>query len=354
MAVNDGEHMRRALSLAKRGLGLTSPNPPVGAVLVKDGAEVGSGWHKGSGQPHAEVEAIRDAVRRHGDEVTQGATIYVTLEPCSTHGRTGSCTAALIRAGFSRVVVGARDPNPSHEGRAGPLLLESGIDYAEGIEESGCEAVIRAFAKVQRSGLPWVIIKSAFGLDGKVTRPQSEGQWLSGQGSRAEVHGLRGEVDAILTTGKTVRCDNPRLTIRGEAQPVEKRQPLRVVLTSRDQGVPRDSQVLTDDFRDKTLIYSSKRIECVLRDLVSDHGVLSIMVEAGGNLVGQLLDEGWADEVVFYLAPLITGGSVPAAGGEGVADLRGRIKLQSSSFRRIGDDVRVRAMICRGEGSAGS
>lgn len=352
--MNDGEYMRRALSLARRGLGLTSPNPPVGAVLVKDGAEVGRGWHKGSGQPHAEVEAIRDGVRRHGEEVTQGATIYVTLEPCSTHGRTGSCTAALIRAGVSRVVVGAGDPNPSHEGRAGPLFLEAGIDYTEGIEEPGCEAIIRAFTKVQRSGLPWVIIKSAFGLDGKVTRPQSEGQWLSGEGSRAEVHGLRGEVDAILTTGKTVRCDNPRLTIRGTAQGVEKRQPLRVVLTSRDLGVPKGSQILTDDVRDKTLIYRSKRIESVLRDLVSDHGVLSIMVEAGGTMVGQLLDEGWADEVVFYLAPLITGGGVPAVGGEGAVDLRGRIKMESSSFRRIGDDVRVRAMIDRGEDPAGS
>ena len=130
--MNDSEYMRRALSLARRGLGTTSPNPPVGAILVKDGVELGGGWHKGPGRPHAEVEAMRDAVKRHGEGATQGATMYVTLEPCSTHGRTGPCTTALIRAGVSRVVVGAADPNPSHEGKAESLFLEAGIDFKEG------------------------------------------------------------------------------------------------------------------------------------------------------------------------------------------------------------------------------
>ena len=350
--MNDSEYMRRALSLARRGVGQTSPNPPVGAVLVKDGVELGAGWHKGAGQPHAEVEALNDAVRRYGEGAARGATMYVTLEPCSTHGRTGPCTTALIRSGIKRVVIGAIDPNPTHGGKAESLLLDAGIDVMEGIEESACQSVIRAFTKVQRSGLPWVMVKSAFGMDGRVTRPPSEGQWLSGGGSRKEVHALRGEVDAILTSGKTVRSDNPRLTIRGTSVAAEKEQPLRVVLTSRENGVPKDSHILTDDFRDRTLIYRSRRIECVLRDLVSDHGVLSVMIEAGGNLVGQFLDEGWVDEVVFYLAPLITGGEVPAVGGEGAVDLERRIQMGSCSFNRIGNDVRVRATIL-GSGNFG-
>ena len=346
--------MRRALSLARRGLGITSPNPPVGAILVKDGVELGSGWHKGPGRPHAEVEAMRDAVKRHGEGATQGATMYVTLEPCSTHGRTGPCTTALIRAGVSRVVVGAADPNPSHEGKAESLFLEAGIDFKEGIEESACHSLIRAFTKVQRSGLPWVIVKSAFGMDGKVTRPPSEGQWLSGENSRKEVHELRGEVDAILTSGKTVRSDNPRLTIRGPSRTAGKAQPLRVVLTSREGGVPEKCHLLADDFSDRTLIYRSRRIECVLRELVSDHGVLSVMIEAGGSMVGQFLDEGWADEAVFYLAPLITGGNIPAVGGEGVPDLRGRIEMGSCMFKRIDNDVRVRAAILRDSNPVGA
>lgn len=352
--MNDSEYMRRALSLARRGLGITSPNPPVGAILVKDGVELGSGWHKGPGRPHAEVEAMRDAVKRHGEGATQGATMYVTLEPCSTHGRTGPCTTALIRAGVSRVVVGAADPNPSHEGKAESLFLEAGIDFKEGIEESACHSLIRAFTKVQRSGLPWVIVKSAFGMDGKVTRPPSEGQWLSGENSRKEVHELRREVDAILTSGKTVRSDNPRLTIRGSSTTAGKDQPLRVVLTSREGGVPEKCHLLADDFSDRTLIYRSRRIECVLRELVSDHGVLSVMIEAGGSMVGQFLDEGWADEAVFYLAPLITGGNIPAVGGEGVPDLRGRIEMGSCMFKRIDNDVRVRAAILRDSNPVGA
>ena len=160
-------------------------------------------------------------------------------------------------------------------------------------------------------------------------------------------------MDAILTSGKTVRSDNPRLTIRGPSRAAGHNQPLRVVLTSRENGVPEKCHLLADNFSDRTLIYRSRRIECVLRELVSDHGVLSVMIEAGGSLVGQFLDEGWADEAVFYLAPLITGGSIPAVGGEGVLDLRRRIELGSCSFRRIDNDVRVRAAILRDSNPAG-
>lgn len=343
--MNDSEYMRRALYLAELGLGLTSPNPPVGAVIVKEGKELGGGWHRAAGQPHAEVEALKDVMTRHGPDVTKGATIYVTLEPCSTHGRTGPCTQALVKAGIKRVVIGAGDPNPAHEGKAAGILSEAGIEVVEGIEEARCEELIRGFAKVQRTGLPWVIIKSALSLDGKITRAEGEGPWLSSGGSRAEVQELRGEVDAILSSGQTVRADNPRFTIRSGHEREGKVQPWRVILTSREKGLPREAEILTDAFADRTMVYTGQRIECVLRELVSDHGVVTVMVEAGGRLVGRLLDEGWGDEVVFYLAPLLTGGSIPASGGEGVFDLAQRVRLARVEYRRIEDDVRLRGTL---------
>ena len=344
--MNDSEYMRHALSLAAQGVGLTSPNPPVGAVIVRDGRQIGSGWHRGSGHPHAEIEALEDARSRHGDDAVRGATIYITLEPCSTHGKTGPCTTAITRAGLGRVVIGAQDPNPAHGGVAAGILAAGGIEVAEGIEEASCELLVRPFAKVQKTGLPWVIVKSALSLDGKITRAPSEGQWLSGTASREEVQTLRAEVDAILSTGKTVRSDNPRFTVRGDYAKNGKIQPWRVILTSRDSGVPDGAEVLTDPFSDRTLVYKRRRIECILRELVSDYGVVSLMVEAGGGLVGQLLDEGWADEVVLFLAPLLTGGPVPASGGEGVTDLNQRLRLSESHFKRIDNDVRLRAVLC--------
>ena len=343
--MNDSEYMRRALHLAELGVGLTSPNPPVGAVIVKEGEEVGAGWHKGAWQPHAEVEALKDAVRRHGRDAARGATVYVTLEPCCTQGRTGPCTTALVRAGVKRVVIGTGDPNPAHGGKAAGILKEGGIEVVEGVEEAGCEELIRGFTKVQRTGLPWVIIKSALSLDGRITRSKGEGQWLSGTGSRAEVQKLRGEVDAILSSGETVRADNPRFTLRDNLEKEGQIQPWRVILTSSEKGLPRGAEVLTDVYADRTLVYKGQRIECVLRELVSDHGIVSLLVEAGGRLVGRLLDEGWADEVVFYLAPLVTGGSIPASGGEGVAVFNNRVRLEQLRFKQIENDVRLRAVL---------
>ncbi|MFP6896249.1 MAG: bifunctional diaminohydroxyphosphoribosylaminopyrimidine deaminase/5-amino-6-(5-phosphoribosylamino)uracil reductase RibD [Roseibacillus sp.] len=343
--MNDSEYMRRALELARRGVGLTSPNPPVGAIIVKDGQELGGGWHHAAGEPHAEVEALNDAFRRHGSAGLEGATIYVTLEPCSTQGRTGPCTTAIERSGLARVVIGAGDPNPAHEGRAMGILEEAGIEVVEGIEEASCEEIIRAFSKVQKTGLPWLIIKTAMSLDGRITRPPTESQWLSGEESRAEVQLLRGEADAILTSGRTVRADDPQLTVRSLDVAKEKKQPWRVVLTSRDDGVPESARIRSDKQRKRTLIFIRQRIECVLRELVSEHGVNTVLVEAGGGLVGRLLDEGWADELVVYLTPRLTGGPTPATGGEGVGRLAERLHLEGGQFQRFGNDVRLRAVL---------
>lgn len=342
--MEDAYWMQRALKLARQGVGFTSPNPPVGAILVKDGAELGSGWHHAAGQAHAEVEAIADARRRHGDTSAKGATIYVTLEPCSTRGRTGPCTEAIIKAGIARVVYGAVDPNPHHEGLADGILQEAGVEVRPGIEAEDCGRLIRPFAKVQQSGLPWVIVKTAMSLDGRITRPPGEGQWLSGPESRREVQALRRAADAVLTSGQTVRTDDPSLTVREPELQPERGQPWRVVLSSRPDGIPPGSKLLTDEFAARTLVFREKRLEVVLRELASEHGVCTVLVEAGGRLLGRFLDEDWADEAVVYLAPMLTGGPTPSVGGEGAESLASRLRLEETTFERFGDDVRLRGV----------
>lgn len=343
--MNDSEYMRRAVVEARRGVGRTSPNPPVGAVIVGNGQILGTGWHRRAGEAHAEVVAIQGVVRRHGSEALQDATLYVTLEPCSTVGRTGACTEAILRTGISRVVIGACDPNPCHGGRAAGILRKAGLEVCEGIEEPACEELIRPFAKVQGTGLPWVVVKTACSFDGRITRPPGEGSWLSGEASRRDVHLLRSQVDAILTSGRTVRDDNPRLTIRNLDVAADREQPWRVVLTSRESGVPVDCHLRCDEFAQRTLIFVRQRIEAVLRSLVIDQGVSSVMVEAGGTLVGRLIDEEWVDEVVIYLAPLLTGGPTVAVGGEGAESLATRFRLEEVEFARIGNDVRLRGRL---------
>lgn len=342
--MEDDYWMRRALEMARKGVGLTSPNPPVGALLVKDGREIAAGFHRGPGHPHAEIEAFHAARKAHCSEVS-GSTLYVTLEPCSTKGRTGACTEAIKRERVGRVVYGCADPNPAHAGAAAAMLREGGISVTSGVLEGDCEQLIRAFRKVQTSGLPWVIAKTAMSLDGRITRPSGEAQWLSGSSSRLEVQRVRAEVDAILTSGKSVRADNPRLTLRGDAAPVGKEQPWRVVLTSREQGVPEESHLRTDTHRERTLIFQGRHIEGILRELVAERGVNTVLVEAGGGLLGRLFDEGWVDELIVYLAPMITGGESTAVAGEGVAELSLTLGLSEIEMLRIDDDVRIRGLV---------
>ena len=236
--MDDEKFMRLALREARRGIGSTSPNPAVGAVIVRSGRVIAKGWHKRAGQPHAEVEALR-ALKNPA--AAKGATIYITLEPCCTHGRTPPCTEALIAAGFARVVLGATDPNPAHAGRAVPILKKAGIRVTCGILAAECEALNVAFNKWGATGMPFVIAKAGMSLDGRLSRPPGEGQWLTSALSRADAMHLRASVDAILIGAGTLRTDNPRLTLRGVAG----RQPLRVVIT-RSGRIPNDAHLFTD------------------------------------------------------------------------------------------------------------
>ena len=334
--------IRVALEEGRRGIGLTAPNPPVGAVVVKDGIEIARGWHHKVGTPHAE----RDALSKLQRDEARGATAYVTLEPCSTHGRTGACTKALISAGVAKVVYGARDPNPSHGGGADEIFQSAGIEVVTGVLEEECQELIRGFSMVQTEGRPWLIAKTAMSLDGRITRPSGEGQWLSGLEAREEVQQLRVEADAILTSGETVRCDDTALTLRGPGIPAEKIQPWRVITTR--QGLDRkDFQLFEDEWKERTLIFQNQSNYDVLRTLSKQQGVNTVLLEAGGSLLGSFLDEDLIDEWVIYLTPMVTGGPRVAVGGQGCEALEERLNLKNVRIYQVGRDVCARGLVNR-------
>lgn len=341
----DERWMARAIEEAERGVGRTAPNPPVGCIIVREGVEIGSGWHRRAGQPHAEREAIASVVEAQGPEVLRGATAYVTLEPCSTHGRTPPCTDALIEAGLARVVFACTDPNPAHAGAAVGVLGSTGIEVMGGVLEAEAGRLIRPFSKVLATGLPWVLWKTAMSLDGRLTRPPGEGMWLTGAASRAEVQRLRGEVDAIITSGETVRRDRPRLDLR-DLQYLEGRdQPWRVVLTDQPDSLPRDAPLFADGHHQRTLVRPRGDLGAVLSGLVSEFGVATVMLECGGRLAADFAEAGLIDEVAAFMAPMLCGGPVPALGGRGLPDGSGLDELR---FQRFDDDVMMRGVLRHG------
>ncbi len=331
--------MALALEEGRRGLGLTSPNPPVGAVIVKAGKVLATGYHRRAGSPHAEIEAIGRLRRKAGSARTaaarlRGATMYITLEPCSTVGRTPPCTDALAEAGFSRVVFGTRDPNPGHAGRATRILRARGIEVVPGVLEAECRHLIRMFRKFVLTGTPYVIAKSALTLDGRITRSPGEDRWITGPEARRDVQALRAQVDAILIGGETLRADNPRLTLRGEFARRGRRQPWRVVV-SREGRLPRSARLFTDRHRDRTLIFRRKSLEEVLHEL-GQREITSVLFETGGTLLGEAFRRRLVDEVCFYLAPCIGGGKVRAVAGDGFS-----CRLRDRSISTVGNDLKV-------------
>lgn len=330
----DAHWMRLALIEAQQGAGLTSPNPCVGAVVVKDGRRLGGGWHRKAGGPHAEVEALRGVDAR-------GATVYVTLEPCSTHGRTPPCVEAIIAAGVTRVVWGAEDPNPQHAGRAREILTTAGVDVVSGVLAEECGEIIAPFAKLITTGLPWVTAKAGMSLDGKITRPAGEGQWITSDEARADAMKLRARCDAIIVGAETVRRDDPALTLRGPDISPEKEQPWRVVLT-RSGDLPAGARIFTDAYRDRTLAMRNRTLRDVLKDLAA-RGVMNVLIEGGGCVLAAAFSERLVDEVVFYTAPLIAGNGRPVV--DAAAFSGGSAALRFISAERIGPDVRLRARV---------
>lgn len=322
--------MREAIALARQGIGKSRPNPAVGCVIVHQGRIVGRGWHRRAGGPHAEIAALRSL---RDPAQARGSTAYVTLEPCSTHGRTPPCTNALIAAGVARVVVGAIDPNPKHRGRGLALLRRAGVSVRRAVLAAECAALNPEFNHFMATGLPWVIAKCGLSIDGRLTRPPGESRIITSAASRRDAMELRARVDAILVGAATVRADNPGLTVRGMRV---RTQPLRVVWAPRGTPPP-ESRIFRDRDRGRTVVLRQRSLRAALRELAR-RGVTSVLIEGGGHTLGRTFDLGLANEVVFYLGARLAGGAVPAVGGRG---RHPAVRLHAPAMRRIGNDLRI-------------
>jgi diaminohydroxyphosphoribosylaminopyrimidine deaminase/5-amino-6-(5-phosphoribosylamino)uracil reductase len=296
----DEAYLARAVELARRGEGHTRPNPPVGAVIVKDGKIVGEGWHRRAGGDHAEVAAIKNARRRGIDPA--GAAIYVTLEPCSRQGRVGPCTGAIAEAGITQVVYAVADPNPQNRGRAARVLARAGVKCRRH-PFPAAEELIRPFAKHIATAMPFVTVKIAMSLDGRICDDAGGARWISSERSRAITGGLRNRVDAIMVGAETVRRDDPALLPhRGRNDDL-----LRVVVT-RSGRLPRSSRIFTDG-RNETRVFKAGG-EGGLREVMSElgkAGVMWILCEGGLKLARSLAEEGLVDEWITVLAPVVIG-----------------------------------------------
>jgi len=372
----DEKFMRRALALARRAEGATSPNPLVGAVLVRAGRILGEGWHRRAGQPHAEIEALNAAARR--GHSARGATLFVTLEPCCTQGRTPPCTEAILRAGVRAVVVATRDPNPLHAGRGLCLLRRSGLDVRVGVLAAEAARLNESFFHWIVHRTPFVTVKAAMTLDGKIATATGESKWITGPHARAEGMRLRARHDAILVGVNTILADNPALTIRGlpdakgkPALPVRPRALRRVILDSRAR-TPITASVVADASATSTIIVVgrnapaarvaalTKRIDVwrapqrrqrldlawVLRRLGQEQ-LTSVLVEGGGEVNASFLLGGFAQRVAFFYAPKILGGtgSRKAVGGEGARKLSEIVTLHEVEWKRVGEDLMMTARV---------
>ena len=342
----DRHWMQVAIEQARLGEGLTSPNPPVGAVLALEERLIGQGYHREAGKPHAEREAFRDALERGNKDILSKVTLYVTLEPCSSHGRTPPCTDAILQYGIARVVYGSMDPDPRHRGGACHLLKDAGIPTGHGLLEDECDYLIRAFKKNVQEKRPWVVVKTAMSLDGRIVRKPENSQWLTSKASRRRVHSLRAYADAILTGGQTVRVDNPALTIREPDHAVSphKKQPWRIIATRDASAIPSSSICLNDEWKERTLVCENidswKRF---LEELYASRHISTLMVEAGGDLVKKLLNESLVDEWVGFYAPMITGGSQLAVGGESF--LPREAHLERIKVMQLENDICVNGLL---------
>ncbi len=322
--------MARALRLARRADFRTSPNPMVGCVVVAGGVAVGEGLHERAGAPHAEVTALRGAGAR-----ARGATVYVTLEPCSHHGRTPPCTQALVAAGVSRVVVAMLDPDPRVRGRGVRLLRERGVDVDVGVGAGEAAELNRAYLQHRLTGRPLVSAKFACTLDGRIATRTGESRWITGEVARRHGHRLRHEHDAILVGVGTVLADDPLLSARYPGA----RQPLKVVLDHHGRTPP-EARVRQGPA--PLLIDSGDDLPALLGRL-GGRGVLSLLVEGGPAVLGSFFDAGLVDRVYAYLNPSVMGGEAapPAVAGLGAGTLADRARLERVGTERLGDDILI-------------
>ena len=350
--MDDVFYMRRAIALAKRGLGRTSPNPAVGAVIVKAGRIIAEDYHRKAGAPHAEALALQKA-----GKAAKGSTLYVSLEPCCHTGkRTPPCTKAIIEAGVKNVFVAMPDPNPKVSGKGIKELLNAGITVKSGLLEAGAKALNEAYVKYITTGRPFVIMKVAMTLDGKIATAEGQSKWITGQKARRLVHRLRSDVDAVLTAIGTVKADDPLLTARIKGG----RNPLRVVIDP-DFQTPPDAKILRTPPETiivtreenaslphvRTILFKGKLDMSRLMRRLASMGVMSLMLEGGSSLNAHALEDGIVDKVMFFIAPKIIGGrdSYPAVGGRPSRGLEEAWRLRDLKVRRVGEDILVEGYV---------
>jgi diaminohydroxyphosphoribosylaminopyrimidine deaminase/5-amino-6-(5-phosphoribosylamino)uracil reductase len=359
--------MQMALSQASKGLGKVNPNPLVGAVIVRGNNVIGSGYHEQFGGPHAEINAIRNAI-----ESVEGVTMYVTLEPCSHYGKTPPCADALIKAGISKVVIAMADPNPLVSGKGIERLKENGIEVEVGVLETEAQELNRIFIKFIQTKLPYVVMKTAMSLDGKIATTTGHSQWISSPESRQYVHGLRNELKGIMVGVNTVITDDPELTTRlnGETG----RNPIRIVVDSKGRiplsarmlkdgatnpviiattsGFPEEKKMFLEGSGHKVLTLAERNGKVDLNQLMIELGRLGIdgiLLEGGGTLNESALKCGIVDEIRFILAPLLLGGreAITPIEGAGFNTIDEGIRLHHMTTNRIGDDILITGRVIK-------
>ena len=353
----DRGFMRRALDLAARGKGRTSPNPMVGCVIVRNGQVIGEGYHERAGLPHAEVNAILAAA----DDIA-GTTVYVTLEPCCHHGKTPPCADLLVQHRPARVVIAMHDPNPVVAGRGIAALEAAGIEVEVGVLEPEAQTVNEAFSKFITKKMPFVIAKCGMSLDGKIATRTGDSRWVTGEASRRLVHELRNEVDAILVGSRTVMVDDPSLTTRLEAQA---KDPIRVIVDA-DDYLASDRRVFAQDSAAPTWVAIPNGrsfagadeviavpdgpggidLSALMRELAKRE-VMSVLIEGGGTTHASAFAAGIVDKVMFFIAPKIIGGrdAITAVEGEGAEKMADVVQLERMTARSIGEDVLIEAYV---------
>ncbi len=369
MADRDHDYMRVALSEARKGLGRTSPNPCVGAVIVNNGQIVGRGYHKKAGTPHAEIHALADA-----GSAAQGATMYVTLEPCNHTGRTPPCSRAVYDSGISRVVIGLKDPNPLACGGV-DYLQEHGLEVKCGVCEEECRMINNPFIKHIRTGLPWVVMKAALSLDGKITYQQGRGGSITGEKSKKLVHNLRNQLDAILIGADTAAIDDPSLTTR--LREPKSRDPLRIIIDSTLRTDP-DSRIFLQESDAETWIFCTsstkrsslqeKREQDLMRagakifkvsatensrvdlkevlKILGKNNILSLLVEGGASIFGSFIRHDLVDEVYLLLAPFFVGDQGQPLLTGYFSNERDQVKrLRDIMLSRVGEDTLIHGLL---------
>lgn len=356
----DEQYMKEALRLARRGLGRTSPNPAVGAVIVRDGKVIAGGYHKRAGEAHAEINALAGlkGLARPGD------ALYVTLEPCNHHGRTPPCTEAILERGIKRVVVGMRDPNPKVTGGGCEYLAAKGVAVETGLLEEGCRRLNEGYIKLVTSGRPFVIAKTALTLDGWTATSAGHSRWITGEASRQFVHRLRDRVDAVMVGVETVLADDPALTTRLTTG--KGKNPIRIILDTTLRTPPRAKALahtdasmtwiaVGDDVPDPRL--ESRVAEGVsflrcpkrdgridlpaLMDRLGEKSIASLLLEGGSTVMGAMLRERLIDKFYIFKAPKLLGGGdgIPMVSGPGVKSMHEAIGIDRLKIRRFGEDV---------------